>query len=188
LIAIIENTGFVVKPYFYFPEILSTISNLTQVEQQGDIHKLILQLIGTLGAVDPYLVKQIKTLSDTNSEILELPPQLTLDENDAGMRQRTKADKSSKKSAQQFAIVPTVTAQNQKLLVPIDELKLSKEDKYPSMAIQALLKVLVDPNLHDHHKVCLDGIKYIVRNQPDCMPFMPMLIPPLLHLMKQNEP
>jgi len=45
----------------------------------------------------------------------------------------------------------------------------------------------VDPNLRDHHKVCLDGIKYIVRNQHDCMPFMPMLIPPLMHLMKQNE-
>ena len=28
LITIIENTGFVVKPYFYFPELLQTISNL----------------------------------------------------------------------------------------------------------------------------------------------------------------
>lgn len=73
------------------------------------------------------------------------------------------------------------------MLIPIDELKLSKEDKYPGLSIYHLLKVLVDPNLRDHHKVCLDGVKYIVRNQPDSMPFMPMLIPPLLHLMKQNE-
>jgi len=56
------------------------------------------------------------------------------------------------------------------------------------MAIYQLLKVLVDPNLRDHHKVCLDGIKYLVRNQPNCMPFMPMLIPPLMNLMKANDP
>jgi hypothetical protein len=72
-------------------------------------------------------------------------------------------------------------------LIPIDELNLSKENKYPALAIHFLLKVLVDPNLKDHHKVCLDGIKYIVRNQPDCMPFMPMLIPPIMHLMKLND-
>jgi hypothetical protein len=41
LISIIENTGFVVKPYFYFPEILSTISNLVQTEQNYEINQLI---------------------------------------------------------------------------------------------------------------------------------------------------
>jgi len=64
LISIIENTGFVVKPYFYFPEILSTITNLVQTEQQPEIRKLIFRLIGTLGAVDPYLVKQIRLSSE----------------------------------------------------------------------------------------------------------------------------
>lgn len=72
LIAIIENTGFVVKPYFYFPEILSTISNLVQTEQHHEVHKLIFQLIGTLGAVDPYLVKQIKQASNSDA-LPELP-------------------------------------------------------------------------------------------------------------------
>ena len=60
LISIIVNTGFVVKPYFYFPELLTTITNLVQTEQNMKIRKLILKLIGTLGAVDPYIVKQIQ--------------------------------------------------------------------------------------------------------------------------------
>lgn len=60
LISIIVNTGFVVKPYFYFPDLLTTITNLVQTEQSPKIRKLILKLIGTLGAVDPYLVKRIQ--------------------------------------------------------------------------------------------------------------------------------
>ena len=70
------------------------------------------------------------------------------------------------------------------LLVHYDELKLSKENRYPAMAIHHMLKVLVDSNLRDHHKVCLDSIRYIIKNQPDAMPFMPMLIPVLMAMLK----
>ena len=57
LISIVENTGFVIKPYFFFPEILAHIRNLVQMEQSASIKKLIFKLIGTLGSLDPYLVK-----------------------------------------------------------------------------------------------------------------------------------
>lgn len=59
MISIVENTGFVIKPYFFFPEILPIIRNLVQIEQSVNIKKLVFKLIGTLGALDPYLVKQI---------------------------------------------------------------------------------------------------------------------------------
>ena len=56
LIAIIDNTGFVVKPYFFYPELLTIIRNLVQSEQIPEIKNLVFKLIGTLGAVDPYLI------------------------------------------------------------------------------------------------------------------------------------
>ena len=56
LIAIIDNTGFVVKPYFFYPELLTIIRNLVQSEQLPEIKNLVFKLIGTLGAVDPYLI------------------------------------------------------------------------------------------------------------------------------------
>jgi FKBP12-rapamycin complex-associated protein len=56
LIAMIDNTGFVVKPYFFYPELLSIIRNLVQSEQEPSVRKLVFKLIGTLGAVDPYLI------------------------------------------------------------------------------------------------------------------------------------
>ena len=56
------------------------------------------------------------------------------------------------------------------------------------MAIYQLMKVLVDPIMRDHHSVTLSGLIYLLRSQPDSMPFMPMLIPPLMDLIKQNDP
>ena len=56
LIAIIDNTGFVVKPYFFYPELLDIIRKLVQSEQVQNVRKLVFKLIGTLGAVDPYLM------------------------------------------------------------------------------------------------------------------------------------
>lgn len=49
------------------------------------------------------------------------------------------------------------------------------------------MKVLVDFNMRDHHQVTLSGLIYLLRSQPDSMPFMPMLIPPLMDLIKQND-
>ena len=60
LIAMIENTGFVVKPYFFYPELLTIIRNLVQSEPVAAIKDLVFKLIGTLGAIDPYLINQIK--------------------------------------------------------------------------------------------------------------------------------
>lgn len=64
LISIIENTSFVVKPYFYFPELKKVIQSLVSNETDLDIKKHTFRLIGTLGAVDPYLYTQISKTSD----------------------------------------------------------------------------------------------------------------------------
>jgi hypothetical protein len=116
------------------------------------------------------------------------------DENDEGMRkirqpnQRRHSSESGSVS-QQNAVTKLDSnqkkpAQPNQQLVHYDELNLSKDNKYPAMAIHHMLKVLVDSNLRDHHKVCLDSMQYIIKNQPDAMPFMPMLIPVLMAMLK----
>ena len=81
LIAMIDNTGFVVKPYFFYPELLTIIRNLVQSEQVRSVRKLVFKLIGTLGAVDPYLMNQINEYhkqknNNEDSEMLENLPQM----------------------------------------------------------------------------------------------------------------
>lgn len=65
MISIVENTGFVIKPYFYYPEILQFVRTLVQNEQSTSIKRLVFKLIGTIGALDPYLVKQIQLYYNT---------------------------------------------------------------------------------------------------------------------------
>lgn len=68
LISIIENTGFVIKPYFFYPEILQYIRNLVQNESSPSIKRLVFRLIGTIGALDPYLVKQIQIYYNSSTD------------------------------------------------------------------------------------------------------------------------
>lgn len=66
---------------------------------------------------------------------------------------------------------------------------ISKEYQYPTIAIKQLIKVLVDPTLRDHHNIVLSGIKYIVFNLgQDSVEFLNIIIPPLLQLIKSNDP
>ena len=98
-------------------------------------------------------MKQIKLSSDNGStDQIELPHLLQLDENDAGMKKIRSTVNAVKGKKDATIILPSVAIQAAaKLLVPIDDLNLSKENKYPAMAIHQLLKVMVDPNLRDHH-------------------------------------
>jgi len=52
------------------------------------------------------------------------------------------------------------------------------------MAIYSLMKVLIDYNMREHHLVTLNGLNYILRSQNDLMPYIPMIIPPLMDLIK----
>lgn len=49
------------------------------------------------------------------------------------------------------------------------------------------MKVLIDYNMREHHLVTLNGLNYILRSQNDLMPYIPMIIPPLMDLIKQND-
>jgi hypothetical protein len=72
--------------------------------------------------------------------------------------------------------------------VSIDSLDISKENKYPAMAINMMLKVLLNPNLRDHHLIVISNIKYIIgKLAKDILPFLPLMIPPLIALIKQND-
>lgn len=63
-----------------------------------------------------------------------------------------------------------------------------KDNKYPTKAIQHLVKVLLDPTLRDHHHIVLQGMSYIVKHLgPDCVEFLPVIIPPLMILIKTND-
>ncbi|KAL6718509.1 phosphatidylinositol kinase-related protein kinase tor1 [Lecanora helva] len=61
-----SNSGYVIKPYTDYPQLLDILINIIKTEQQGSLRKETIKLIGTLGALDPYKHQQIL---DTSPEI-----------------------------------------------------------------------------------------------------------------------
>lgn len=51
---LVESTGFVIKPYFDHPHLLSTLLDALRTEPTWEVRQEVIKLIGILGAVDPH--------------------------------------------------------------------------------------------------------------------------------------
>ena len=54
-----SNSGYVIRPYIDFPQLLDVLINIIKTEQQGSLRKETIKLMGILGALDPYKHQQI---------------------------------------------------------------------------------------------------------------------------------
>lgn len=57
---IINNTGYVIKPYKKYPQLLEILLNEIRTEQNVTVRKEILEVLGLLGALDPHRHKLLK--------------------------------------------------------------------------------------------------------------------------------
>eukprot|EP01132_Coremiostelium_polycephalum_P005602 gene5602-6970_t len=65
----------------------------------------------------------------------------------------------------------------------------SSEDYYPTVAITALMKILRDPSLSSHHTSVIQAVMFIFKSLGlKCIPFLPQIMPPFLHVMNTCEP
>lgn len=199
----IENTGFVVKPYFFYPELLSIIRNLVQSEPVSHIKDLVFKLIGTLGAVDPYLINQIKYYhkqknANEDDEMLNNIPQMLGIEPDMMKSDGMELD-DSRPDSQEVKIVLDInrplpdeyaadlglanTALESTLKrYNITKPEINKQNKYSMIAMESLIKILNDRTLVDHHKTVLNNIKYLVQQiGKDFEQFFPLVIPSILN-------
>lgn len=69
LIELARSTGYVVEPLIDYPELLSLVINLLKSETNPTIKQEIVQLIGTLGALDPYKHREIEGGSTTARKV-----------------------------------------------------------------------------------------------------------------------
>ena len=67
-------------------------------------------------------------------------------------------------------------------------LTASSDDYFPTVAIQALQKVLQDPSLAMHHSIVVQAVTHIFRSLGlQCAPFLPSIIPQVLTVMRTCE-
>ncbi|KAJ1517551.1 phosphatidylinositol kinase- protein kinase tor1 [Coelomomyces lativittatus] len=143
---IASSTGYVIQPYMDYPQLLDIIFSILKTETTNLIRMETLTLLGTLGALDPYLHNQINHQS-THS-VIHLNPM-----------------------------------DPEALL--ISGIGPSHEDYYPSVAINATIKICLDNTLSIHHAAAVKTICNIVRTLGSkSVTFLPHILPTFLSMMK----
>ena len=71
----------------------------------------------------------------------------------------------------------------------LDKISPSSEEYYPTVAITKMLRILKDPTLSTHHTAVVQAvISNIFKSLGlKCVPFLPEIVPPLLHIMRNCE-
>ncbi|CAK4717228.1 unnamed protein product, partial [Aphanomyces euteiches] len=68
-------------------------------------------------------------------------------------------------------------------------LPVSSEAYFPTVAIEALLGILREPSLSMHHYGVIQAIMFIFKSLAlQCVPFLPSIMPPFLHVLDKGEP
>lgn len=64
----------------------------------------------------------------------------------------------------------------------------SADDYYPTVSINALMKILRDPSLSTHHTMVIQAIMFIFKSLGlKCIPFLPQIMPTFLQVMRNGE-
>lgn len=66
---IIKNTGFVVLPYYNFPNLMETLLQLVRTEVTAEMRQECLRLLGNLGAIDSFNYKNTVSRTRKNASL-----------------------------------------------------------------------------------------------------------------------
>ena len=177
-IMVIENTGYVIKPYFHYPETIHLLQVLIQNESTLRIRKLVYKLLGTMGALDPYLIRQIMTYISEKADrdlLLNIPLLSEIDK------------------LKKFSNDSTIKNLNKHVLVASKE--IDKEvDKVKGISgstgvpLEHLGNILMNPTLRDIHKTVLESIDFIFNKVKEhTKSYLHLLFPPLQSLIKTTN-
>ena len=206
---IAENTNYAIYPYIHYPYLFKCICNLILQETSQSIRKCVLRLLGTIGALDPYKFKQIMLYASISeaqdSDIYEgsyqIYESLIEDSKNAGHGIRSpnfnkneryknvgEIDKTLVQDPNNLIAVKTDLLKQLQGFSKFENISQFSETYYQTAAIKALVGVLLIPSLKDHHPTVLQSLKVILKSlTSDFIPYLPIIIPPVLNIMKTGE-
>jgi FKBP12-rapamycin complex-associated protein len=157
--------GYVIDPYLDHPSLLGLLISLLKTEPGQHTRREIIRVMGTLGALDPYR-HSVR------------PPSLSLVENRLLIPPFSQVVEGISNDAYVEAFNPTDPTHPSNIGPQHDEY-------YPTIAFSALLVVLNDPSLSDHHTAVVDAIMYIFRSlRLKVVTFLPQVLPAFLNVMR----
>ncbi|OBT84901.1 FKBP12-rapamycin complex-associated protein [Pseudogymnoascus sp. 03VT05] len=146
-----SNSGYVIKPYMDYPQLLEILQGVIRGEsQRGPLRQETIKLIGILGALDPYKQQQVE----------EKSPEMQL---------RSESNQMTDISLMMTGLTP------------------SNKEYYPTVVINALLQILKDQSLVQHHAVVIEAIMNIFRTLGlECISFLDKIIPAFISVIRAS--
>ena len=188
LTQLISCTGAVIQPYEQYPSLLPSLLNFLKQGQNWTTRREVIKLIGVLGALDPFRFKmnQQATLAASSNTA---PDGEGERKNDDENKQLGNADITAapKEPAAPAANGnPTDKAPAAPAITSMAQLS---DDYYPTVAIGALMRILREPALSQHHNKVSQAVMFIVRSLggSKTVPFLPLLVPPFLSALRWCE-
>lgn len=178
LIMVIENTGYVVKPYFHYPETISLLQTLIQNETSLHIRKQVYKLLGTIGALDPYLIKKIFVFISVEADeelALNLPLLKEID------KQEKFSNKSSIKNLNKHVLLASKE-------INADSKKTKGISGSTGIPLEHLGNILQNLTLRDIHKTVLESIDFIFdKVKEHTKSYLHLLYPPLQYIIRNTS-
>ena len=230
---LIRSTGYVILPYYKYPNLLDTLLYLLKNETNMEIRTSLLRLMGALGALDAFYYKKIQlrlaenqgrfTVDEIIPKYFKYSFMITKRIEEADKRgnqsksnlikfcndllivndidQKKKVDHPEKIFQTQMLLDSQHKLEEraynerymQKTHIANDEVEellhshtpinISNPDYHTRVIIKALLKVLCDPTLNQHHYSAIEALTCILQTLKNRFAsFLDLVIPVFIHL------
>ena len=190
---LIESTGYVIRPFMDHPQLLSLMLRIL-AEEAGPVRVEVLRTLGILGALDPHSHRD-------NEERLHGQGLLSMEgvrgvgRGGAGADGDEKGDKVGDKAAAAGggksgagSVGGGFPGLDGDDILPARNLTTASENFYPTVALNALLRVLKDPTMASHHHMVVRSIMFIFRALGlSCVQYLPATMPVILQVMRTCE-
>jgi len=197
------STGYVIRPYIDYPEILTQATDILPATKRApwSLRREVIRTLGILGALDPDRCQTLASMTGSvgGAYFEELEPS-PLDSNEGTLipsrdkkrsRSHTELEYFSNESDdelpaylsmyEQYAMV----AQPVSMLPPAKRLNPSDAEFYPTVAIQALMRIFRDQSLVVHHGMVIQAIMFIFKSLGlGCLPYLRRVVPHMIQTVR----
>ncbi|XP_015781821.1 serine/threonine-protein kinase mTOR [Tetranychus urticae] len=155
---LVDSTGYVVEPYWKYPNLLDILLNFLKTEQSPATRREVIRVLGLLGAIDPYKLKVNLGMIDQAGDTL-----IFVADSSQEMQELSASE----------------------MLVNFSG---TYDDFYPAIAIATLIRVLRDPALFQHHCTAVGAVTYIFTCLGTrCVPYIQQILPVFISIIKSSE-
>lgn len=160
---LVQSTGYVITPYVKYPQLLKILLTMLKHEESWATRREIIKVLGIIGAIDPHKHRMI---------LQQLQPSATI----------------AQQNQPSWIGAATAGVEGPNTMDVLPGMGPSSEDYYPTVAINALMKILRDPSFTVHHNAAIEAVMFIFNAlKLRSIPFLPQVMPIVFGLIRTCE-